>query len=275
MIKDFTAFDVETPNRNNDSICQIGIVKVCDLKIVEKKSFFVRPPDNRYDNFNTMVHGVFPEHTENQPELCDLWTEISSYLLNQPLVAHNALFDIAVMRKITEFYGIMLFDFAKEVYCTCDLNDRASLPDCCKAYDVELLNHHDGLADAEACANIFIRMQTHGTTYVEKSNKKKSVFDSKKINPDHLQKDLTNADPNNPFYDKRVVITGNHHIDRNVLASLLKSRGADINTAISRKTDIVIAGSGAGPSKMNRVHELVSQGFNIKIISTEELKKLI
>lgn len=274
MIQDFIAFDVETPNRNNDSICQIGIVKVADLQIVERLSILVRPPENRYDNMNICVHGICPEQTESEPEFHEIWPLISSYFINQTLVAHNASFDITVLEKVANLYDINLAGFAREVYCTSALNNRASLPDCCKAYNIELINHHDGLSDAEACANIFINMQINGPVEVEKT-KKKSLFASKRIDPETLKKDLSNADPENPFFDKRVVITGNHHIDRNDLASILKTMGADINTSISRKTDFVIAGSGAGPYKMGKVRELISEGFHIKIISTEELKKLL
>lgn len=274
MIHDFIAFDVETPNRDNDSICQIGIVKVTNLKIVERLSLLVRPPENRYDNINICFHGICPEHTESEPEFHEIWPLISSYFINQTLVAHNAGFDITVLEKVANLYDINLSGFAKDVYCTSLLNNRASLPDCCRAYNIELMSHHDGLCDAEACANIFINMQTDGPVYVEKT-KKKPLFASKKIDRETLKKELSNADPNNPFYDKRVVITGNHHMDRNDLASILKTMGADINTSISRKTDFVIAGSGAGPSKMGKVRELISEGFHIKIISTEELKKLL
>lgn len=56
---------------------------------------------------------------------------------------------------------------------------------------------------------------------------------------------------------------------------LLRSYGADINTSISSKTDIVIVGQGAGPSKMRKIEELREKGADIRVIEEPELLQIL
>ena len=69
------------------------------------------------------------------------------------------------------------------------------------------------------------------------------------------------------FYQKKVVITGifNNYPIREEMAKLLHDVGADINTSISKKTDIVVIGEKAGPKKLEQI-----SSFNIKTITEEE-----
>lgn len=64
---------------------------------------------------------------------------------------------------------------------------------------------------------------------------------------------MEHADPNSPFYDKKVVFTGVlESISRSEAAEIVKAMGADINNSISSLTDYVIVGADAGPSKLKR-----------------------
>lgn len=59
--------------------------------------------------------------------------------------------------------------------------------------------------------------------------------------------------------------------DRKELAVMLKDMGADINTSVSKKTDIVLVGSKPGPAKMKKIEDLINEGYPIKKISQKEL----
>ncbi len=74
------------------------------------------------------------------------------------------------------------------------------------------------------------------------------------------------------FYKKKVVFTGilEKFPDRDKIASVLRQYGADVNGSISKKTDIVIKGAGAGPSKMKKIAELKEQGVDIKVWNEAE-----
>ena len=63
----FIALDLETATWSKSSICEIGIAIVKDSKVVETKSWLVKPYRNWYDSFNISIHGITPEMTKNCP----------------------------------------------------------------------------------------------------------------------------------------------------------------------------------------------------------------
>lgn len=100
------------------------------------------------------------------------------------------------------------------------------------------------------------------------------VYKEKKLKPETKRplEDAEIIDKNTPFYKKKVVFTGElDGLSREGTAEVLRKFGADINTSISSKTDIVIMGHGAGPSKMKKIEELKAKGVDIKILNQEEL----
>lgn len=82
------------------------------------------------------------------------------------LVAHNASFDLGVLRKCLNDYGISWRPAVKGV-CTV-LMGRSLLPgishklnDMCDYYDISL-NHHRADSDSRACAEILLRYMEGG-----------------------------------------------------------------------------------------------------------------
>jgi DNA ligase (NAD+) len=74
------------------------------------------------------------------------------------------------------------------------------------------------------------------------------------LNFDYLGTDT--VDPNSYFYDKTVVLTGTlTHYTRNEMTDILEGIGAHCAGSVSKNTDIVIAGPGAG-SKLDKAKEL-------------------
>ena len=84
------------------------------------------------------------------------------------------------------------------------------------------------------------------------------------------------ANQSTPFFQQKVVITGvlDAYPMREDLANILKKYGADINSSISAKTNIVVVGRGAGPSKMNKIQILKDKGIDIKVIEEPELLEI-
>jgi len=79
-----------------------------------------------------------------------------------------------------------------------------------------------------------------------------------------------NVSENATFTNKTVVLTGSlSNFTRPDLTKLLLSMGANVTSSVSKKTDIVIAGSEAG-SKLDKAKEL-----NIRIIEEDELLQLL
>lgn len=271
----FTAFDVETPTSKNDSICQIGLAIVEDGEIVKQLSLLVQPPYNYYDQHHMSFHHIRPDMTFCEPTFDLIWNEIAPYMENRVLVAHNASFDFNVLQKVAQKYNIDLSNVNPPI-CTCQANNRAGLKDCCEAYNIDLNHHHDACCDAVACATLYIKMHLEGPKNIEKSKSTKGgakFQGDKKINHDNLIPDLSNADPTNPFFGKKIVITGEFPIERNLIAATLKNMGADVDTSITRKTKYVLVGNAPGPSKMTQIKDFQQNGYNIHIISFEEFIK--
>ena len=74
-----------------------------------------------------------------------------------------------------------------------------------------------------------------------------------------------------PFFHKKVVFTGVlQTMSRENAACLVQEMGADIDTSINKKTDFVIVGQGAGPSKLKKIDEFNSSGSSIKTLTEVE-----
>ena len=101
----FVAIDFETATGRRASVCEAGICAVRDGRIVETRSWLVRPPGNAYSYWNMQIHGIRPADTADSPEFPEIWAEISTYLNECPvLVAHNAAFDMGCIRHSLDFY---------------------------------------------------------------------------------------------------------------------------------------------------------------------------
>ncbi|MDR1143156.1 MAG: exonuclease [Spirochaetaceae bacterium] len=155
---DFTAMDFETGSGYRNSVCQVGLVKVVNGAIVETYSSLIKPPNNFIRNDFTAIHGISPEDTKYAPVFAESYPRWKHLVENQPLVAHNMKFDYNCL-------GACLRDFCDlhmtfKTYCTMKIwrgaFENARLSTCCKESGIELTHHHNALADAEACARLFI-----------------------------------------------------------------------------------------------------------------------
>ena len=100
MSLDFVALDFETANSSRASACSIGLVKVQFGQIVAKKSILFKPPVgfDEFNGWNIAIHGITPAMVADRPRFEAVWPEISSFIGDQIVVAHNASFDISVLR---------------------------------------------------------------------------------------------------------------------------------------------------------------------------------
>ena len=159
---DFTAIDFETANGFRGSPCAVGLTKVRGGRVVDEASWLMRPPAN-HDHFeyhNVRIHGIRSEDVAGLPRFGELFPEIGAFIGGDILAAHNAAFDLGVIRSGLEVSG--LAGPAYEYVCTVMLSRRCyslvsnSLPFAAEEAGVPLVNHHDAAEDARACAGILI-----------------------------------------------------------------------------------------------------------------------
>ena len=86
------------------------------------------------------------------------------------VVCHNASFDLDVLHKTMNYYGMNFNELDFDYSDTYQLYGKA-LDVCCNECGIEL-NHHDCLSDAEACAKLYMQ---HNNTQLKEYNPKKQT----------------------------------------------------------------------------------------------------
>ena len=155
----FTAIDFETANASRASACAIGLVMVENGQIVGRMSHLIRPDPLDFDPFNVSIHGISAADVKDAPTFSELWP-ILWPRISGPLIAHNAAFDMSVLRRALDHSGIQ---YPKtDYFCTRVISSLAwpDYPTFALAHIANILgisfNHHDAEEDARACAIIAI-----------------------------------------------------------------------------------------------------------------------
>ena len=91
--RSFVAVDFETANNHGASACQIGVVKFCDGRVVERFTTLLRPPAGRDEFLYTHVHGITGRDVVNAPAWPEIAGEVAQLVAGDPVHAHNAAFD--------------------------------------------------------------------------------------------------------------------------------------------------------------------------------------
>src|SRR6056297_2221540 len=157
---DFTAFDFETANRRSDSACQLGAIVVRGGQVVGRHLWMIRPRPFFFHPGNIRIHGIHPQQVADEWEFDEQWDAIWEVLQGACLVAHNAPFDIRVLRACLGTHEIPIPRFAFQ--CT-RLIARQTWPHW-QGFGLAVLaqrlgirfRHHDALEDADACAQVLL-----------------------------------------------------------------------------------------------------------------------
>lgn len=166
MTDRFVVFDTETPNYRNDRMSAIGISVVEQGQITEEFYTLV-DPETEFDPFNIRLTGITPEAVRGKPNFPQLWEQIRPLFESGMLVAHNAPFDMGVLAKCLDAYGIHWRPWARYV-CTVRFA-RAALPGMpnyklntlCEQLQIPL-DHHNAGSDSHAAAELLIRCMQSG-----------------------------------------------------------------------------------------------------------------
>ena len=162
MPLDFTAIDFETANSSSASACSVGLVKVRDGRVVDRASWLIRPPagHDAFLEWNTRIHGITAADVRDALTWVEQFPGLAAFAEGDTFVAHNAGFDMAVIRGACAATGLECPGF--DYLCSLQLArktyhlDSYRLPAAAMAAGFEDFEHHDALADAEACAAIVV-----------------------------------------------------------------------------------------------------------------------
>lgn len=162
MPLDFTAIDFETANSSPASACSVGLVRVRGGEVVAQTGWHIRPPagHDEFNEWNTRIHGIQAHDVVSASSWVDQLDRLCAFAGADVLVAHNAGFDLNVLRRACEATGLDAPPYrslcslavARKTYTL----DSYRLPKAAEAAGFGEFPHHDALADARACAQIVI-----------------------------------------------------------------------------------------------------------------------
>lgn len=301
---DFVAIDFETANSIRSSVCSIGIVKVKNGIIVEEMQTHINPL-SEFHYYNTKIHGITEEMVLSAPTFEEFWPSFKGFIENQTIIAHNASFDISVLKEsikrchesIPNFEYGCSYQIAKKVWP--DLYNH-KLSTVSNYLDISL-RHHDALEDARASALITLealkRTKTRtihelaklnrlkmgiSTEVAKRANRRKSSFSDAPIYS--LVPEMNAPKSSHPFNGANIVFTGKMiSLTRVQAARYAVECGANCKGSVDAQTNFLVVGDhalekyvlGIKSTKMQKAEKMIIEGYEIEIIGEQEFIKLV
>lgn len=289
MISRYTAFDFETASGKNP--CSIGIVQFENGNIIDSFYSLINPEIERFNPYTIRIHGITEEDVISQPNFKEIWEQIKHFFEDATIVAHNSSFDMSVL-----IHSLNRYDISEPKHiCFCtlrisrqflDLNNY-TLTTVAHYYNIIQNNHHNALEDAKICGELFYKLlqdvddfeafkkaNNYSLRSVQRRKVEKRISNSKSVVDYYFErKNIENLleSVSNSLEDIRFVISGVFtKVSRNELKKLIEDNGGKVSSAISSKTNYVVAGENMGPSKKAKAESL-----GVPIISEDDFLGMI
>jgi len=171
----FCVFDLETTggNHNSDKIIEIGMVKIQNLELVEKKEYLINP-EIKIPDFIQKLTSITPKDIKNSPKIEEVIDDIVEFMGDSILVAHNTSFDIPFFNSVLKRLQMPLLK--NKSICT-NLMTKYLIPNLLnsnlnymsKVFGISHVKAHRALDDAEAAAKLLLK---YLQIFIEKDIKK-------------------------------------------------------------------------------------------------------
>lgn len=300
----FVAIDFETANEKRNSPCSIGIVVVKNGEVTERIHHLIKPKEMRFMPINIGIHGIRPSMVKDESEFNEVWDKIKHHFDGNLVIAHNAAFDISVLRNTLELYNIEAPSF--DYMCTMKLSrnfykqlDNAKLNTVNNFLGYEF-NHHDALADALACSNILLKISDEleikdineiskliGVTvgkvdkygYSPSSTKGRVLRTSGKL---FLRENKRESYNMGAFRDEVVVFTGGlGSMTRDEAIMLVRKLGGSVGSSVTKKTTCLVTNAKdiegllreEMSNKLKKAVDLRGKGQEITFLNEDEFLK--
>lgn len=303
---DFTAIDFETANGYRGSPCAIGMVKVRNGAVVDEQHRLIRPPElvDWFAPFNVGLHGITPEMVAAAPRWCDVLPSIVDFIGGDSVVAHNAGFDIGVIRYACAVDNIEWPEL--RFLCTLVLARRAlrlpsyRLPFVTDACGFQLEGHHNALADARAVVGVVCSMARSSGV-----NDLAELAAAHDVRLGHMSSGIyrgsvctlggsgklvapeanPNADPDGYLYSRVVVFTGGlMSMTRQIAWGEVVNAGGIPEPSTTKRTNVLVLGDfnpatlrpGATFSgKARKAFELQDNGQDIELMTEADFLQVL
>ncbi|HDF2960442.1 TPA: 3'-5' exoribonuclease [Clostridioides difficile] len=301
----FVAIDFETANSERSSACSIGYAIVENGEIVKTGEHLIKPEPFYFDGYNTYLHGIDEEMVSNKSNIVETWNELYPYFKEKIIVAHNASFDMSVLRCGFDAFSV---DYPNLNYiCTYKLSEKTwinelnyKLDTLAEKFDIEF-RHHNAEEDAIVSAKILLNiLNTHDVTDIEGLLEKLKLktgkllsntynpFSTRKRTYKNIAKELVATtdefNEDNEFFEKKVIFTGTlQSMTRKEASQMVLDVGGILGNGVTKDTDFLILGEqdyrvlkgGKMSSKMKKAYKYHEEGTGIQIISEDDFLKMI
>ncbi len=167
----FCVFDLETTggNQKTDSIIEIGLVRIENLKIVDKRNYLIKP-DVKIPEFIQKLTTIREDDVKDAPHIEDVIQEILKFMDDCILVAHNVSFDVPFFNSV--LVRLNLPPLTNRSMCT-NLMTKYLIPNLLntnlnfmsRIFEIGHKKAHRALDDAMASAQL---LQTYMNIFIEK-----------------------------------------------------------------------------------------------------------
>ncbi|MES3027980.1 MAG: exonuclease domain-containing protein [Pseudomonadota bacterium] len=275
---DFVVVDVETACSRTSSICQIGIVGFAGGREVLTYESLIDPED-RFDAFNTRLHGIGARHVRGKPNYARLHATISAHLGGRVAVAHSN-FDRAALGAACAQAGIPAIDarWLDSVRVA-----RHAWPDL-PSHKLNVVaahlglehRHHDALSDARVAGWTILKAMDH--TGID--------LDGWMAGPWRKQVAKSARSPwpmpaeNGPLAGERVAFMSRHSDPE--LPAVVADAGGRIMSGLGETTTLFVVAA-ARPftfgicrsANYQKAEALIAAGKPLRILSGDELRALV
>jgi DNA polymerase-3 subunit epsilon len=159
----FCVIDLETTGGNpeTEKIIEIGMVKIENRRISEERSFLINP-QKEIPEFVQKLTGIRKTDVEHSPKIEEVVDEITSFIGDSILVAHNTSFDIPFLNGVLK--KLQRPSLENKVICT-NIMTKYMIPDIMSSnlnymssiFEIPHSQAHRAIEDARATGMLLLK----------------------------------------------------------------------------------------------------------------------
>jgi DNA polymerase-3 subunit epsilon len=284
--------------------CQLAALRFRDGAEIDAMTTFIFQPPECFAGFNIGLHGITPRAVAEAPTWGEVLGRLLEFSEGAPLVAHNASFDLGVVRDACDLNGLEWPNLSYT--CTISISRMVwqrlpsySLPLLCSALKIPVDPNlsHDALYDSRLAGEVLNRAMAEKGVAGLPELLECTFVRFGELSPDgwfgsHLRLSTAagipqanvEADQDSPLYGKVVVFTGELAMVRREAWSLVAEAGGQPAGNMTKTTDILVCGyqdmirlaSGETKSgKLRRAEALHAGGQQLEILTERDFFRLL